>query len=330
MPTMRSAISTIIVGLVLSAAPAGAAGVDSTQALAKLGFPADTQARVLAGQFVETALPATSERDLNVGIAFLVKTSPERLTRQLFDELLLQRTDPSVAAYGKLAGDDGSNAFSKLTLSAAQQKSYAAAEPGATLNLSAEEIAAIRAVGKDPATIWNKLRELLWARHRTYKAKGLAGIAPYARRKGTTSPGDELAGFSKAARANGLLPVPFYNLLEGYPPGTPPPLTESYLWSEFKANDVDTIVLSHVWAGTFGNVIVGVQRQYYVSAGYNAEQAIAGFIPVEEGTLVVYTNHTSTDQVAGLGGGAKRSIGRKIMAGQLEALFKKMNAVAEK
>ena len=52
-----------------------------------------------------------------------------------------------------------------------------------------------------------------------------------------------------------------------------------------------------------------------------AEQAIAAFLPADEGTLVLYTNHTSTDQVAGLGGAAKRAIGRTVMARQLKKLF---------
>jgi ABC-type amino acid transport substrate-binding protein len=36
---------------------------------------------------------------------------------------------------------------------------------------------------------------------------------------------------------------------------------------------------------------------------------------------VIYANHTSTDQVAGFGGGLKRSIGRKIMASEFKKLF---------
>jgi hypothetical protein len=47
------------------------------------------------------------------------------------------------------------------------------------------------------------------------------------------------------------------------------------------------------------------------------EQAMAGFLPVSEGTLVWYVNRTSTDQVTGFGGGAKRSMGAKLMGSQL-------------
>lgn len=62
-------------------------------------------------------------------------------------------------------------------------------------------------------------------------------------------------------------------------------------------------------------------RQFYVSEGFNCEQAIAALLPAQGGTVVIYSNHTSTDQVEGFGGGAKRSIGRGMMAKQLEALF---------
>ena len=64
-----------------------------------------------------------------------------------------------------------------------------------------------------------------------------------------------------------------------------------------------------------------MRREFYVSAGYNAEQTIAGFLPVEGGTIVVYTSHAFTDQVAGASGSLKRSIGSRIMADQLKAMF---------
>jgi hypothetical protein len=64
-----------------------------------------------------------------------------------------------------------------------------------------------------------------------------------------------------------------------------------------------------------------VQRQYYVSTGYNAEQAIAGLLPVEAGTVVVYTNNTFTDQIGGFGDALKRSIGRRVMSSKLKQIF---------
>ena len=37
----------------------------------------------------------------------------------------------------------------------------------------------------------------------------------------------------------------------------------------------------------------------------------------EGGTLVVYGSRTSTDQVAGFGGAAKRAIGARVMGGKI-------------
>ena len=45
---------------------------------------------------------------------------------------------------------------------------------------------------------------------------------------------------------------------------------------------------------------------------------MAGFLPVQEGTVVIYTNHTFTDQVAGFGGSMKRGVGRRMMASKPE------------
>jgi hypothetical protein len=77
-----------------------------------------------------------------------------------------------------------------------------------------------------------------------------------------------------------------------------------------------------------GKAWIAMERQFYVSTGYNAEQAVAAFLPSESGTVVVYTNRTSTDQIAGIGGRAKRSIGSKVLASQLEAMFERARAAS--
>jgi hypothetical protein len=69
------------------------------------------------------------------------------------------------------------------------------------------------------------------------------------------------------------------------------------------------------------------QRQYWVSAQYNAEQDAVLLQPVAEGTLVILMSRTSTDQVAGFGGGAKRAIGSKMMGRTLVELAERSRAV---
>ena len=78
---------------VLLVVPAGARAVDMKTALDKLGFPADTAAQVEAGKFVDVPLTTATERDLNVGIAFLVKEDPTKLARML-EEKRVQTIDP--------------------------------------------------------------------------------------------------------------------------------------------------------------------------------------------------------------------------------------------
>ncbi len=306
----------------LLAGPGAAYAIDPTLVLEGLGFPADTRTRVEAGRFVEVPLPTRSDRDLNVGIAFLVaQRSPAVLARTVREEKRVLQADPNVIAYGDLEGNGTAAELAGLTLTRQQLKAFGSAAPGDAINLSLDEIATLRAARGDAHAIEEAVHALLLARHRTYRAKGLAGIAPCARAKSAISAGDDLAAVNRGARATGILSTKFYDLLEHYPDDRPPDFAESFYWVQFRAHGEDTLALEHVFQATFDETTVLVQRQYYVSTGYNAEQAIAAFLPVATGTLVVYTNHTSTDQVAGLGGGAKRTIGRTVMAGQLERLF---------
>lgn len=324
MPRERDRVSRTLGALVtlLLAGPGAAHAIDANAALDALGFPADTRTRVEAGQFVEVALPTSSERDLNVGIAFLVATrSPAAVARTVREEKRVLHADPTVTAWGDLEGEGTAAALEGLRLTPAQLTAFGHAAPGTDVNLSRDEIAALRAAGADAHAIETTVHALLLARHRAYRSKGLAGIAPYARAGSTTSAGDDLAAVNRGARATRVLPTKLYDFLDQYPEARPPDSAESYYWMQLRAHGEDTIALEHVFQATFGETAVLVQRQYYVSTGYNAEQAIVAFLPVDAGTLVIYTNHTSTDQVAGLGGGAKRTIGRTLMAGQLEKLF---------
>jgi hypothetical protein len=302
--------------------PGAARAIDAAGTLDALGFPPDTQTRVEAGRFVEVALPTSFDRELNVGIAFVVADpSPAVVARTVRQEKRVLKADPNVIAYGDLEGEGAAAQLERLRLTPSQLEAFARAAPGKDLNLSLDEIAALRAVGGDPQAIGDAVRALLLARYRAYRAKGLAGIAPYARAGSATSAGDDLAAVNRRARATGVLPTKLYHLLDHYPPDVPPGLAENFYWMQLRAHGADTVALEHVFQVTFDEAAVLVQRQFYVSTGYNAEQAIVVFLPAQGRTLVVYTNHTSTDQVTGLGGGAKRTIGRSYMARQLKEIF---------
>jgi hypothetical protein len=105
-------------------------------------------------------------------------------------------------------------------------------------------------------------------------------------------------------------------------------MQEDLFWVKYAIQGKPTYVLAHVFSASDGPARAVVQRQYYVSTGYNAEEAVAGFLPVQGGTVVVYVAHAFTDQVAGFGGSMKRSIGRRVMADQMKKMFEAARAQA--
>jgi len=280
--------------------------------------PADRQ-RVLSGEFVTGAVPAVSERDLSFAIAFLVKTSPESLAAQVVAGDLIT-ADAQVKAHGEIKGAGSLADFAGLTLTADEANALAGAKAGGALNLSAGEISAF--AGAPPAAAEQQLRTMLLARYQAYRASGLAGIAPYDRGSGRTT--DHAADLRKASEATpGLkkyLPA-FQALLLGYPKAAVAQMRESFVWTRSVIEGRPTYILTHVTAVAEGGARVIGRRQYYASTGYNGEQSVAGFLPVQGGAVVVVTSHAFTDQVAGFGGSMKRTIGSKVMESKMREIY---------
>lgn len=308
----------------LLAPGASAAPPSAQQVLGDLGFSAAEQQRMRAGEFVVRDVDAASERDLSVAMGFLVKTTPDDLARRIVLRELVS-ADPQVRENGELRGDGSAADLRGLQVSDAAERAFRAAKPGDALNLSAEEIQAFRALPPGKAAVVEQLQTLLLGRYRAYRARGLAGIAPYARGSDrSTDGGAELRRATETARWLAKYLPAMQQLLLRYPDATVPGLEEVAAWARYEVDGSDTYVLTQLLAAPEGDARVVVQRQYYVSRSYHAEQAIAGFLPVQEGTLVAYTNHTFTDQVTGFGGAAKRGIGRKMLASTLKQIFETM------
>jgi hypothetical protein len=113
----------------------------------------------------------------------------------------------------------------------------------------------------------------------------------------------------------------FHKVLLDYPKATVPNMQEDFRWVYYDIQGTPTYVLVHMLSAPDGSGRAVVQRQYYVSTGYNVQQAVAAFLPIQGGTLVAYSGHAFTDQVTGFGGSMKRGIGRHMMTEKLEALF---------
>lgn len=292
------------------------------QILSDLGWPADVKQKVLNGEFVKRDTEGVSDTDLSIGIAFLVKTSPDELSKKVMSGSLVH-TDPQVKATGVITGAGSLADFSGLEITADVAKKLANAEAGESINLSKSEIAAFNALqGGTPQAIQQQLHKMLLARFQAYQSSGLKGIAPYDRGGGSTDAGADLLKASSSAHLLEKYMPAFYKVLTSYPQGTDPGMQQDFYWVKYDISGTTTFALFQRLGAADGDARAVVQRQYYVSTGYNAEQAVAGFLPVQEGTFVIYSNHTFTDQVKGFGGSMKRKIGRKMMADQLEDAFK--------
>ena len=288
--------------------------------------------RARAGEIVTGTAKASHDRELVATMAFLVPgVQPDELVER-GEGGLLDEVDEHTIAYSMLSEDPELGGFANLRLRPGHIDQFSRAKAGDDLNLSAAELDAFQKLGKRPSAVQVEkvVHAALLARLQTYRVGGLSGIAPYQRSGGEfRSAAEDLKRASLASKAIRDIAPAAYRVLLEYPDSMPEGTEETYRWSYIEAHGEPTIVLTHNLYVPDGAVWIVFQRQFYVSEGYNCEQAIAAFVPVLEGTAVFYINRTSTDQVSGFGGGAKRSIGSKMLATQLKALYSKVRSTVE-
>ena len=111
-----------------------------------------------------------------------------------------------------------------------------------------------------------------------------------------------------------------------YPQGTPAGLTQEFFCIRYGMDGRPNFALRHRLALPVEDAYVIADRDFYVRTGYNDTQAVGALLPVESGTVVVYLNRTTTDQLGGFGASAKQSIGRSMMAKQISEIFEKARA----
>jgi hypothetical protein len=329
-------IASMTALLICSWALPAAAMRDAAEILAEIGFSPDAKEQVLDGKFVTTGLKPTSERELAMAMAFLVKEPPAELIAEVKRDLVAG-VDPDTTGHGSISAVGNLDDFKGVSFGSdakKQAKPFLAAEPGEDLNLSKAEIGEFNALAKqggDAKTVENQLRKLLLARFQAYRNQGLDGIAAYARDDNEqTDVGGDLRRAVEAAIGLKKNAPNFYDTLLNYPKSRPADLEEDFSWTHYMAHGTPVFLLNHrIWMPD-GDAWLIADRQYYVTGSYNAVQILAAFLPVKGGTLVVYVNRTSTDQVTGFGGSTKRAMGTKVMTSQIKDLFEKVKAAAEK
>lgn len=306
------------------------AQLTADEVLSEMGWSADEKKRILAGEFVTGQRKSVSDRDLAISIGFLVKVPPSDLAKELLAGKLMKAND-QIKTHGTISGEGSLKDMEALKL--ANSDDYLKAKPGGDINLDADEIKAFKALkGKPDATqaAEKELHKMFLARYQAYRKSGLSGISPYDRGDGKkTDPGKDLLLDTDAAKILQKQVPSFHKVMIDYPKATIDGLDEQFFWILYDIDGKPNYVLTHHFSAPVGDIQLVVNRQFYVANTYNVMQEVAGFFPVKEGTLVVYVNHLSTDQVAGFGGSSKRKIGGKIMAKKIKALFEKSRKVAE-
>ncbi len=321
---------------ILCIAPSASADMPTLDELAlQFGLSQRQIEQVRDGEIVRGTASASHDRELVATMVFLVRdVEPETLIAES-KAGLLDQVDPQTLSFEIIQGEPGPPSFERLTLEPDRERrvrAYRSARPGTDLNLSNDEIADFQGLGGDAETpeVEAEVRGALLDRLEAYRARGLDGIAPYARRRGTER--HVGADLRKATKTYTLieerLPHAHRHLL-GYPEAPPEGTEGVFRWSQIDAQGTPTLVLTHSLYIPEGPAWLILLRQFYVSTGYNSTQAGVVFLPVPLGTAVFYVNRTSTDQVEGVGGGARRAIGNRLLALQLEALFDKVRARAE-
>jgi hypothetical protein len=298
--------------------------------LTDLGYSAAEISEINAGKIVTGKAKPAHERDLAAAFAFLVPVSPAELIKQLKAGLMAS-LEPNMIKREDILAPGSSRALAALTLvpgGNTRAKRYLVAKPGTDLNLSADEMAAFNSLPRstDVFGVEAQLRRSLIDRYHAYRANGLDGIAPYARENGVRSAADDLRASLASLRDLQKYAPAAYGAMMSYPDSMPAGADDVFAWSQFEAHGVPTIALVHVMFFPDGDAFVVMERQYYVSEGFNCEQAVAGLLPVQAGTVVVYSNHTSTDQVTGPG---SRAIGSRLLSSELRTTFAKVQQHAK-
>lgn len=316
------------------------AAPDSNQILRLLDAPARSKVRLERGEIVAYRIEEEFDKELAVGIAMLVNAPVERVVAYIAAESLVS-LDPDVVGASKIRPSAEANAFDGLvfnTADADEVDGLLNLRAGDRFNFSKNEIDQFRRMarrlGNVPeservAAVSRLYRDVLKARWRDYREKGLNGIAPYARKRSESVPSAELR---LAANESKILARYFPELqlaLLTYPNNLPERSAETFFWINRTVEGRATPTLMHRITAVFEQGAVAVSREYYVGHSYNSSQLLLGCLRYLEGTLLFYVHRTYTDQVAGLGRALRRSIGReslkKTMLDRFRVLRSRLN-----
>jgi hypothetical protein len=157
-----------------------------------------------------------------------------------------------------------------------------------------------------------------------YWAHGLAGIVPYQGKE--RDPKTDLGHANESILKILLDPAIREEILTVPSKSQNMAEMHSLNWAIQKGNDQEAPVLNHIvrYRVPGQEAFLLMTRRFYAGTDYDSSQIVVGVVPTSDGrSAIIYTNRTYTSSVAGFGGSAKRSIGRKMMKSKLIETMKK-------
>ncbi|HYB43056.1 MAG TPA: hypothetical protein VEL75_14860, partial [Candidatus Methylomirabilis sp.] len=282
--------------------------------------------RLVQGDAVSYPVSENSDRELAVGLAAFVRAPLSQVAEFLASgDLIVQ--DSGVTAYGAIAEPA---ALSALRFSGSERdeaEGLVAASPGSRFNLSTAEIEALQSLrasiggpGRSSMVdlVSEEYRKLLRLRWQAYQQAGLAGIAPYARGGGAVmDPAGELRSAAGDADRVGGHGAELHAALLGYPVAQPPGVVSRCYWTKRQILHRPAFSLIHQMSVGEADLVIEVERYFYVGHSYNAGQIITGAVAYQDGVLVFATSRFSTDEVLGVGNQLKRAMGRRQLGDEM-------------
>ncbi len=306
------------------------------EVMKELQLSGSDREKVRQGKIVDWSPSEGSDRELALGMVFLVKAKTEDLA-QVYRQALSLKEVSVITAHGTIKGEGTMADLAGVALqpnAEKEAKRYLNVEPGDELNLDSKEMGGFRALqsaGKDGAVPVKKVEELirqgLLARYQSFHTKGLEGIAPYERGGGKQRrAGDELLLSTKQLSGVAKHLPAFHKFLLSYPNGMAKEdaknLEEFFYWLNIDVFGRPTYVLVHRMLYHVGDAALAVERQYYASHDYNSMLQGIAALPTKDGTFLFYIGRVSTDQVAGFTSAALHPVSRAIAAPYIKDMFR--------
>jgi hypothetical protein len=333
---MSNVLGAMLLGIVISVAPAGAAEPMSASQVARaLGFDRAAEQKLLAGEVVTAELEETTAKQLAVAIGMLIKGDSDALAAAVLDGQTLH-ANPAILGFGQIdpgAPEAGLAGVAYTAEEVEEVRRLLQAQAGDEFNLSAEELASLhRATAQldpqragDPEVVQavsEAYRSILLDRLQAYLARGIAGIAPYQRDGGASDPAEDLRAAAESSQLLQQAAPDLYRGLADFPEGQPADVRQAFFWIKEVANDRPVFSLNHRMVQRRPDGVILLSRTFYAGHSFNASLSGAGVLPVQSGNAVFYTNRTASDQVAGFMQAMRHELGRGMMRDALIESFR--------